>query len=179
MGTEVLERFETEKGTFEITLAHAVHKEAMLHILTETAEQMLKDGLNQWVPSLFTLELMDEYLNEREVFLLQYEGKPAGMFTLQDSDPSYWGERNDNHFGYLHRLAVLPAYRGLALGTAMIRFGEKRIKDQGKLGLRLDCVSHLESLNRFYSRQGYQFVAKQNMGTRDVHLYEKRWASNH
>ncbi|MGM1044652.1 MAG: GNAT family N-acetyltransferase [Bacillota bacterium] len=177
MGFKVLERFETVQGTFELGLAESEHKEELLCILRSTAEQMVKEGLNQWTPSLFTSALLDEYLTEREVFLLRFDDKPAGMFTLQESDPSYWGKRNDTRFGYLHRLAVLPVYRGLNLGTTMIRFGEERVRRQGKLGLRLDCVSHLERLNQFYQRQGYQFVDKQNMGTRKVHLYEKYLSS--
>lgn len=175
MGFEVLKRIETEKGHFDIGLAQAEDKEDMLLIFQETAELMVEQGLNQWTPSIFSLSLMEEYLAEREVFLLKFEGKPVGIFTLQDSDPSYWGDRNDNRYDYLHRLAVRPEYRGLNLGQAMIQFGENRVKGKGKRGLRLDCVSHLESLNQFYSRQGYEFVDKQNMGTREVHLYEKRF----
>lgn len=177
MGFKVLERLETAQGDFELGLAESEHREELMFILRSTAEQMVKEGLNQWTPSLFTSELLDEYLAEREVFLLRFDDKPCGMFTLQESDPSYWGERNDSRFGYLHRLAVLPAYRGLNLGTKMVQYGEERVMKQGKLGLRLDCVSHLEGLNQFYQRQGYRFIAKQNMGNRKVHLYEKRLTS--
>lgn len=175
MGIEVLKRLETDRGLFELGLAQLEHKEEMLFIFKSTAELMVKQGLNQWTPDLFSLELMEEYLKEREVFLLIHEDKPVGIFTLQDSDPSYWGERNDNRFSYLHRLAVLPNYRGLNLGQSMIQFAEYRAISKGKLGIRLDCVSHLEGLNVFYRRQGYEFVAKQNMGTREVHLYEKQF----
>ncbi|WP_106767735.1 GNAT family N-acetyltransferase [Paenibacillus faecalis] len=173
MAFQVLERFETGQGHFVLGLAGQEHREELLFILRQTAERMVEEGLNQWTPSLFTPSLLDEYLAEREVFLLRSGDEPAGMFTLQDSDPSYWKERNDIRFAYLHRLAVLPAYRGFDLGTRMIRFGEKRAMRQGKLGLRLDCVSHLDGLNQYYRRQGYRFVAKQDMGIREVHLYEK------
>lgn len=175
MEFKVLERFETKKGYFDIGLAQAEDTEDMLMIFQKTSELMVKQGLNQWTPSIFSLSLMEDYIDEREVYLLKFEGKPVGIFTLQDSDPSYWGDRNDNQYDYLHRLAILPEYRGLHLGEAMIQFGEKQVQAKGKRGLRLDCVSHLESLNQFYSRQGYEFVDKQNMGTREVHLYEKRF----
>lgn len=175
MEYEVFQRFETMKGHFDIVLAQAEDAEDMLMIFHKTAGLMVKQGLNQWTPSIFSLTLMENYLAEREVYLLNFEEKPVGIFTLQDSDPSYWGDRNDNQYDYLHRLAILPEYRGLHLGEAMIQFAEKRVQAKGKRGLRLDCVSHLESLNQFYSRQGYEFVDKQNMGTREVHLYEKRF----
>lgn len=173
---KVLHRVETTKGNFDIELAQAENAEDMLMIFQKTADLMVQQGLNQWTPSIFSLSLMENYLAEREVYILKnFEGKPVGIFTLQESDPSYWGDRNDDQYDYLHRLAILPEYRGLHLGEAMIQFAEKRVQAKGKRGLRLDCVSHLESLNRFYSRQGYEFVDKQNMGTREVHLYEKRF----
>ncbi|WP_245640110.1 GNAT family N-acetyltransferase [Paenibacillus dakarensis] len=171
-----MEQFETGQGFFSLCLAGQEDKNDMLYILRETAELMVRDGLNQWTPSLFSLELMEEYVTEREVFLLKFDHKPAGLFTLQDSDPAYWGERNDQRFLYLHRLAVLPGFRGLQLGQKMIRFAEERAGNKEKIGLRLDCVSHLEGLNQFYKRQGFEFIAKQSMGKRFVHLYEKRFS---
>ncbi|KKO51362.1 GNAT family N-acetyltransferase [Paenibacillus sp. DMB20] len=173
MGFEAIDQFETSKGMFDIGLARIEHREEMLNILQTTAEQMVREGRNQWTPSIFSPALMDEYLREREVFLLRNRGQSVGMFTLQGSDPSYWAERNDTRFAYLHRLAILPPYRGLGLGTKMIAFAELRAADQGKIGLRLDCVSHLEGLNAYYRGLGYRFIAKQGMGSRYVHLYEK------
>lgn len=173
MAFDVLKQIQTGKGTFELGFACSGHQEEMLRILRATAEQMVKDGRNQWIPDLFSLELMDEYLREREVILLRHEDQPAGMFTLQESDASYWGERNDTRYYYLHRLAVLPVYRGLELGNRMIEFGEMHAAQKGKTGLRLDCVTHLDTLNAYYHRLGYRFIAEQNLGSRIVNLYEK------
>lgn len=173
MAFDVIEQIQTGKGIFELGVACSGHQEEMLHILRATAEQMVKDGRNQWIPELFSLELMDEYLRDREVILLRHEDQPAGMFTLQESDASYWRERNDTRYCYLHRLAVLPAYRGLQLGNRMIAFGENHAARKGKAGLRLDCVTHLDTLNAYYQRQGYCFIAEQDMGGRIVNLYEK------
>ena len=39
----------------------------------------------------FSLDLMEQYLAEREVFILWHEDEAAGMFTLQYGDPDYWG----------------------------------------------------------------------------------------
>lgn len=108
--------FSTEQGRFELRRAEAVHAGEMLALLTEAAEVMEQQGRKQWSPSLFSLELMEQYLEEREVFILWHEDKAAGMFTLQYGDPDYWGKRDDPSYGYLHRLTVRFAYRGLELG---------------------------------------------------------------
>lgn len=169
--------FSTEQGRFELRRAEAVHAGEMLALLKEAAEVMEQQGRKQWSPSLFSLDLMTQYLEEREVFILWHEDKAAGMFTLQYGDPDYWGKRDDPSYGYLHRLTVRFAYRGLGLGNKMISFAESYLVSKGKRGFRLDCVSHLPTLNRFYQRQGFQFVAEQDMGGRIVNLYEKNFVS--
>ncbi|MFB4322619.1 GNAT family N-acetyltransferase [Priestia sp. BR_2] len=169
--------FSTEQGRFELRRAEAVHAGEMLALLTEAAEVMEQQGRRQWSPSLFSLDLMTQYLEEREVFILWHEDKAAGMFTLQYGDPDYWGKRDDPSYGYLHRLTVRFVYRGLGLGNKMISFAESYLVSKGKRGFRLDCVSHLPTLNRFYQRQGFQFVAEQDMGGRIVNLYEKNFVS--
>lgn len=173
MSNKALKMYTTAKGSFQLGTAAQEDAGEMLSMLREAAELMVKQGLGQWTPSLFTLELMEQYLEEREVFLLRHEGEAAGMFTLQYGDPSYWGERDDPSFGYLHRLTVRPQFRGLSLGAGMLSFAEEKLRAEGRAGFRLDCVSHLPGLNYFYVGQGFQFVAEQDMGGRIVNLYEK------
>ncbi|MGG3281475.1 GNAT family N-acetyltransferase [Paenibacillus solani] len=169
--------FSIPQGRFELRKAGAEQAEEMLHLLTEAAVVMEQQGLKQWHPSLFTLELMNQYLAEREVYILWHEEKAAGMFTLQYGDPAYWGERDDPGFGYLHRLTVRFSYRGLGLGEKMLSFTEAYLLSKGAKGFRLDCVSHLPTLNDYYQRHGFQFVAEQDMGGRKVNLYEKTFPS--
>ncbi|CAM3564021.1 MULTISPECIES: GNAT family N-acetyltransferase [Paenibacillus] len=173
MSNKALKMYTTAKGSFQLGTAAQEDAGEMLSMLREAAELMVKQGLGQWTPSLFTMELMQQYLEEREVFLLRHEGEAAGMFTLQYGDPSYWGERDDPSFGYLHRLTVRPQFRGLSLGAGMLSFAEEKLRAEGRAGFRLDCVSHLPGLNNFYVGQGFQFVAEQDMGGRIVNLYEK------
>ncbi len=173
MSNKALRIFTTAKGSFQLGMAVQEDAGDMLSMLRETAELMVKQGLGQWTPSLFTMELMQQYLKEREVFLLRQAGEAAGMFTLQYGDPSYWGERDDPSFGYLHRLTDRPQFRGLSLGAGMLSFTEEKLRAEGRAGFRLDCVSHLPGLNQFYMGQGFQFVAEQDMGGRIVNLYEK------
>ncbi|ANA82231.1 GCN5-related N-acetyltransferase [Paenibacillus vortex V453] len=173
MGYKALATFSTGRGRFELGLAEEENAGEMLLLLKEAAEVMEQEGRRQWSPSLFSLELMQQYLAEREVFILWHEGEAAGMFTLQYGDAAYWGDRDDPGFGYLHRLTVRSSYRGLELGAKMISFAEAYLLSKGRRGFRLDCVSHLPTLNQFYQRQGFQFVAEQDMGGRFVNLYEK------
>ncbi|MDO3412870.1 GNAT family N-acetyltransferase [Saccharibacillus sp. CPCC 101409] len=156
--------------------------EQLAGILREAAELMVQSGVEQWKPEMFTAETVEEYFHTRRVFVLEKDGYAAGLFTLQNSDPSYWGERNDERYLYLHRLTVRPEFRGLDYGDRMLRYAEREADEQGMKGLRLDCVAHLPKLNAYYVRQGFVFAAERDLnrgvGGRYVNLYEKKRADN-
>ncbi len=162
-----------------LVIREAIRADApiLAEILREAAERMVSSGVEQWKPEMFSVETVLEYFERRRVFLLTSNGKSAGLFTLQDSDPDYWNEWNDERYIYLHRLTVRPEYRGLDYGGEMLRYAEKEAKRLNKRGLRLDCVAHLPSLNAYYRRSGFRFIAKRDLkrsvGGRYVNLYEK------
>ncbi|OWR32744.1 GNAT family N-acetyltransferase [Saccharibacillus sp. O23] len=151
--------------------------ELLANLMREAAQVMVDNGVEQWKPEMFNAQTVLSYFDTRRVFLLTAEDRPAGLFTLQESDPAYWADADDDRYLYLHRLTVRPEYRGLDYGGFMLRFAEKEAARRGKLGLRLDCVAHLPSLNAYYVRGGFRFVAerdlKREVGGRYVNLYQK------
>lgn len=173
MATTHLKSETLPAGELTYTLASQQEIPIMLDLLRATADWMVQNNLKQWYPEQFTPDLMKSYLEEREVIIARLNEEPIGMFTLQWSDPSYWGERNSEEYGYLHRLVVDRAYRGHQVGQRMLRFAEERVLAAGKKALRLDCVAHNPQLNRYYQSLGFQFVAEQDMQGRVVNLYEK------
>lgn len=162
-----------------LIIREAVRSDAdiVAEMLREAAEVMVSRGAEQWKPEMFSVETVLEYFGSRRILLLTSDGNPAGLFTLQDSDPAYWQELNDERYLYLHRLTVRPEYRGLDYGGEMLHYAEKEAARLGKRGLRLDCVAHLPSLNAYYQRSGFRFVAERDLnrsvGGRYVNLYEK------
>ena len=162
-----------------LVIREAVQHDAavLAGMLREAAEVMVRQGVEQWKPEMFSMETVLEYFDSRRVFLLTSDGNPAGLFTLQDSDPGYWKELNDERYLYVHRLTVCPEYRGLDYGGEMLRYAEEEAARLNKRGLRLDCVAHLPSLNAYYQRSGFRFIAERDLnrsvGGRYVNLYEK------
>lgn len=139
------------------------HSADILKLLREAAGWMESKGINQWTPGQFSIRDVEDYLSSREVYLAMEGAALAGMFTLQFSDIQYWGDRNDESYAYLHRLAVAKSHRGMGLGGQMIRFALRRAEERGCAGLRLDTVAHNIKLNRYYQSLGFHY-----MGTRDV-----------
>lgn len=149
----------------------------LANLMREAAQVMVDRGIEQWKPDMFDAETVRGYFDTRRIFLLTADERPAGLFTLQERDPAYWADADDDRYLYLHRLTVRPEYRGRDYGGYMLRFAEEEVVRSGKRGLRLDCVAHLPSLNAYYIRSGFRFVAerdlKREVGGRYVNLYEK------
>lgn len=149
------------------------HSADILKLLREAAGWMESKGINQWTPGQFSIRDVEDYLSSREVYLAMEGAALAGMFTLQFSDIQYWGDRNDESYAYLHRLAVAKSHRGMGLGGQMIRFALRRAEERGCAGLRLDTVAHNIKLNRYYQSLGFHYMGTRDVGAgRLVNLYE-------
>lgn len=142
-------------------------------LLVEAAEWMVDNELKHWTPSLFTLDSVREYFDVRDVYVAYMNETPAGLFTLQGSDPSYWGPLNDEAYGYLHRLTVGRDFRKRGLSRWMLDAAEEIVLTAGKRGLRLDCITHSPKLNEFYKGQRFIHQGVTDMGDRKVNLYQR------
>lgn len=162
----------TPHGLFDIVLADPSHKSVVREMLIEAAEWMAEIGVQQWNPLQFTTDEIDRYFIEREVYLLIREEQPVGMFTLQSSDPEYWGALNEEGCSYLHRLTVRSPWRGKQLGRAMIKWAAKRTKQLNRKVLRLDCWDGNVKLNRMYESMGFLRKGSGEKQGRGYNLYE-------
>ncbi|GAA0137219.1 GNAT family N-acetyltransferase [Paenibacillus sp. YSY-4.3] len=169
---KIREEIITPHGTFAIELASAPDKEIVREMLIEAAEWMASLGVQQWNPQQFTPSEIDKYFAEREVYLLVREDQAVGMFTLQSSDPEYWGALNEEDCSYLHRLTVRTSWRGQQLGGAMIEWAVKRTKQLGRRALRLDCWDGNAKLNRMYAGMGFAHKGTGEKQGRGYNLYE-------
>ncbi|WP_068785648.1 GNAT family N-acetyltransferase [Paenibacillus phocaensis] len=167
-----IDKLETAQGTFTVSLAGEEDLAVVRQLLVEAANWMHENGVKQWDPQQFTPELIQSYYENREIYLLHASGEAAAMFTLQDSDPDYWGERNVPGYSYLHRLTIRLPYRGLGLGGEILRYAAKRSRALQRAGLRLDCWNQNLKLNRLYQSLGFQPQGTGNLNGREFNLYQ-------
>ncbi|WP_164515123.1 GNAT family N-acetyltransferase [Paenibacillus lentus] len=172
MNNQFMDEIHTPYGSFAIVSAIPSHKVIVREMLIEAAEWMAGIGVQQWIPQQFTIEEINRYFAEREIYLLIREEQPVGMFTLQTSDPEYWGALNEEGFSYLHRLTVRSSWRGKQLGSAMIEWAAKRTKQLNRGVLRLDCWDGNEKLNRMYESIGFVRKGSGEKQGRGYNLYE-------
>lgn len=145
----------------------------ILSLLQEAATWMKLNGINQWTPEQFNEVDIANYFTDRQVYLALENEEVVGMFTLQFSDPQYWGCKNDENYVYLHRLVVRGSHRKQGLGRYMLKFAVELARELGCKGLRFDTVAHNIKLNRYYQSLGFQYMGTNDMGNgRLVNLYE-------
>lgn len=147
----------------------------MLLLLKDAANWMQSNGIQQWTPDQFHEADVISYFEDREVYQVLKEEELMGFFTLQFSDPQYWGSLNDDSYAYLHRLTVAMPYRGTGLGKRMIDKAAVAANTKGCKGLRLDTVANNTRLNGYYQSLGFQYMGTNDMGGgRLVNLYERK-----
>ncbi len=100
------------------------------------------------------------------------QGKPAGTFILQWSDPFWWGDRPPDA-GYVHKLAIRPAYKGRGLGIEMLRWAEAKARSEGKKFLRLNCIAEDRGIRDYYEKAGFRHLEDVPGPKALASLYEK------
>lgn len=168
----LLDTIESSAGTFQMALAAEQDADLVRQLLTEAAEWMKSRGIRQWNPEQFTEDEIRKYFATRDIYLMLDGTEPAGMFTLQSSDPDYWGALNDARYNYLHRLTVRPSYRRHSLGREMIYWAAKHSRKAGRKGLRFDCWSENRKLNPYYAELGMEKRGIGELNGRQYILYE-------
>ncbi|MFD0696883.1 GNAT family N-acetyltransferase [Paenibacillus sp. GCM10027628] len=134
----------------EIFEASPSQVEEVLAIWLEAAYWMESKGIDQWKPAHFNRDVVLKYFENRHIFLAKYKDEYVGSFALQWSDPSVWGEMNNEESGYLHRFVVRRTQAGQGIGGYFLQWIENYVKSKDKQYLRLDCMAANEVLNTYY-----------------------------
>jgi protein-tyrosine phosphatase len=158
---------------FEVVPASVEDVDPVLEILDEAAAWIIDKKLPfVWKPGEFSRQAFLDQIARGEVLMGCVDGKPAGTFILQWSDPFWWGEKPPDA-GYVHKFAIRPAHMGRGLGTEMLRWAEAKVRSEGKRFLRLNCIAEDKGIRSYYEKAGFIHL-KDVMGPKALaSLYEK------
>jgi len=98
--------------------------------------------------------------------------KPARTITLQWADRIFWGEQQPDA-GYVHKLAVRPAYAGQKIGLEMLRWAEDTTRKTGEMLLRLNCLAEDRKIRDYYEHAGFLYKGNVAGPKPMATLYEK------
>jgi GNAT superfamily N-acetyltransferase len=156
-----------------VTPARVEDLDTVLEILDEAAAWIIDRKLPfVWKPGEFSRQAFVDQIPRGEVLIGRIEGRPAGTFILQWSDPFWWGERPPNA-GYIHKLAVRTAYKGRGVGTEMLRWAEAKARSEGKKFLRLNCIAEDKGIRDYYEKAGFTYLKDVPGPKALASLYEK------
>ncbi len=106
-----------------------------------------------------------------ELYFFGSEGDIYGMVFLQREDPLFWPEINSNESFFIHKLAVLPRYKGMGYGYKILDSVLKLARKKKIKYLRLDCDPR-PGLTSYYESYGFSFVSNFMVGEFPVVKYE-------
>jgi len=147
--------------------------DTVLEILDEAAAWIIERKLpGVWKPGGFSRQAFLEQISLREVHLGWVDEKPAGTITLQWADRIFWGEPQPDA-GYVHKLAVRPAYAGQKIGLETLRWAEDTTRKTGKKFLRLNCLAEDRKIRDYYEHAGFLYKGNVAGPKAMAALYEK------
>ena len=143
-------------------------------ILDDAARWMLQRGIQQWEspcpPDVW--DHMAREIGNGQVYLarLSDAGAPVGTLRLEWKGMPLWPAEADA--GYIHSMAVRPAYMGRQVGKQMLEWAIQHIRSHGKTIARLDCMSDSRRLRAYYESAGFLYRGDGLSGTYRLALYE-------
>lgn len=157
----------------KVVLAKPEDIETVLGILDEAAAWIIEQKLpSLWKPGGFSRQTFLEQISRGEVHIGLIDETPAGTITLQWADLVFWGEQQPIS-GYVHKLAVRPAYTGQKIGVEMLKWAESAARNAGKKFLRLNCLAEDRKIRDYYERAGFLYKADVAGPRAKASLYEK------
>ena len=158
---------------FTVVPAKPEDIDIVIGILDEAAAWIIEQKLpSVWKPRGFPREIFLDQISRSEVHIGLVDEKPAGTITLQWADLMFWGEQQPDS-GYVHKLAVRPAYAGQKLGLEMLKWAEATAREMSKKFLRLNCLAADRKIRDYYERAGFLYKGDIEGPRAKASLYEK------
>lgn len=145
----------------------------MLAVLEEAAEWLVTKGIEgPWRPGFFSRQAFADQIVRSEVYVSRLGRETVGTITLQWKDELFWpGAPSDA--GYVHKLAVRPAYLGRGFGLQMLEWASWTAKLAGKKFLRLNCLAANTKLRGYYEKARFIHVNDVEVARWKFSLYQK------
>src|SRR5215831_5558531 len=109
-----------------IERATLAETEALYEMREDAARWLWARGIHQWEPGELQRDRLVWHIARGEAYLALYDGEPAGMVIVQDSDEITWGAQPDDAL-YLHALCARRQFSGRGVGRAILRWAEEQV----------------------------------------------------
>ncbi len=129
-------------------------------IINEAKAYFKNANIDQWQDGYPNEESILEDIKKGYCFVLELDGKLVGTSAIIfEDDPTYevieegqW-KQNDS-YGVIHRVAVLPGYKGRGLANAFFAFAKEECKRRKVHALRADTHDNNTSMQHVMAKNG-------------------------
>ncbi len=95
-------------------------------------------------------KLQKQFEDGRPMFLFYQDAIPVGYFSLAKCSDEAWE---------LSNLAVLPGYRHLGIGKAMVEYAVAMIKNYGGNKISIGIIEENKTLKNWYLNLGFKHIS--------------------
>jgi ribosomal protein S18 acetylase RimI-like enzyme len=137
-----------------IRTAEIKNTDSIVELLNEVTLHLHVKGINQW-SCPWNSDKIELDIKDGHVYVLLIDDLICGTFSLKDMDNRDFPLFNPNS-KYLYRIAILPEYQGMNLGTQILNYVCK-CSENFDQAVYLDCWAGNKKLRSFYSNAGFEF----------------------
>ncbi|MDE1011032.1 MAG: GNAT family N-acetyltransferase [Paraburkholderia fungorum] len=102
----------------------------------------------------FSEQWVRNNVSQKEVYVVELDGTPAGTFSFDLDDERHWGPQ-EPIAGYVHGLSVRKGFNGRGLGSFMLDWCANKVSGLNRRFVRLDCAVHNGKLCAYYESLGF------------------------
>lgn len=145
----------------EIRQCSLFDTEKIEEILLNVWEWLNKNNNDMWDKKWLNWEHLSKNYKIEECFISYIKNIPIGLIILQKYDPYHWKEVKPNESIFIHKLAVKREFSGQGVANFMINFAKDYANQNSIRFLRLDTLSTIKKLRKFYENIGFKFVREE------------------
>ena len=164
----------------EITVRKANIKDidTVLEIFKKVIDGMVAKGIFQWDALYPDEKILNEDIENSQMFLGEIDGKIASVFVLnQECDEDYkngnWRYQGSS-FAVIHRFCVNVNSQNMGIGSKTMKIIEEMSKNNNIETIRLDTFSLNPFSLKMYKKLGYINVGEVNWRKGLFYLFEKK-----
>ena len=125
-------------------------------LFDEAIAYQKRNGYPVWPD--YDKDTLDQDIAQHRQFKILIDGDIAAIFTILNSDPIVWRERNEDPSVYLHRVVVNPKYKGQKLFGDILLWTAERAGNLDIKLIRMDTWADNPVLVSYYKLFGFRII---------------------
>jgi ribosomal protein S18 acetylase RimI-like enzyme len=106
----------------------------------------------------FDRSLIEKEIRENRLWKIMLDGSAVCVFSIAYLDPFIWGQKNDAHALYIHRIAANQDARGKGCVKFIVNWAQEYGQQIGKKFIRMDTWGDNKKLIDYYTNCGFTLL---------------------